>query len=368
VEALPTASRGRPTTTDRGPCRYGAPVSTPVGPIDLTPAWLSVALDTEVTACTVATIGTGQTGSSYRLAVTYADHSSLPTSFVAKLGAEDPEVRQRVAYAYRAEVGFYRTIASTLRVPVPHIFASDISDDAATFVLLMQDLAPAVQGDQIAGCTPAVAEVGARALAGLHGPRWCDPSWRDVDFLTMPVATVESATGMGELARVATDVFLDTLGERMTDEDRTTLRAFPDAVAEWLLASPERFALLHGDFRLDNLMLSPDGAVTVVDWQTLTVGLPARDLAYWVSTSLSPHDRRASEAAVVAAYHQALAIPDYPLAVCEADYRIGQLQTPLIATLGWAFTTQTPRGADMMLAMIARSCAAIRDLKTLEAL
>jgi aminoglycoside/choline kinase family phosphotransferase len=343
-------------------------MSTPVGPSDLTPGWLSLALDAEVTACTVTTVGTGQTGSSYRLTVTYASESELPTSFVAKLGAEDPEVRQRVAYAYRAEVGFYRSIAATLTVPVPQVFASEISDDSSTFVLLMQDLAPAVQGDQIAGCTPAVAEVGARALAGLHGPRWCDPAWRDVDFLTMPVATAESAAGMGELARVATDIFLDTLGDRMTDHDRTTLGEFPEAVPDWLLARPERFALLHGDYRLDNLMLSPDGGVTVVDWQTLTVGLPARDLAYWVSTSLSPDDRRTSEAEVIAAYHQALAIPDYPLSVCEMDYRIGQLQTPLIATLGWAFTTQTSRGADMMLAMIARSCAAIRDLKTLEAL
>jgi hypothetical protein len=359
---------------DRTTSRYGATMrsasssSTPVGPADLTPQWLSAALGADVTACRVATIGTGQTGSSYRLEVSYGAPTALPSSFVAKLGAEDPEVRQRVAYAYRAEVGFYASIAATLAVPVPRCYASQISDDASTFVLLMQDLAPAVQGDQIAGCTPVVAEIGARALAGLHGPRWCDPTWRDVEFLTMPIATVESAAGMGELARVATDVFIDTLGDRMTDEDRTTLGQFPEAVPDWLLARPERFALLHGDFRLDNLMLGPDGGVTVVDWQTLTVGLPARDLAYWVSTSLSPPDRRAGEAAAVAAYHRALAIEDYPLSVCEADYRIGQLQPPLIATLGWAFTTQTPRGADMMLAMMARSCAAIRDLKTLEAL
>ena len=46
---------------------------------------------------------------------------------------------------------------------------------------------------------------------------------------------------------------------------------------------------------LDNLMLGPDGSVTVVDWQTLTVGLPGRDLAYWITTSVSPDLRREVE-------------------------------------------------------------------------
>ena len=206
---------------------------------------------------------------------------------------------------------------------------------------------------------------GARALAGLHGPRWCDPTWKDLDVLTIPLVTEESAPGMGDLARMATDTFLSTLGSRLADEDRATLDAFPSAVPGWLLACPERFALLHGDFRLDNLMLAPNGSVTVVDWQTLCVGLPARDLAYWVTTSVEPELRREVEARAIAAYHQALGVADYDLATCEADYRLGQLHTLLIATLGWAFTTQTERGGDMMLAMVRRACVAIRDLEVL---
>ena len=39
--------------------------------------------------------------------------------------------------------------------------------------------------------------------------------------------------------------------------------------------NPERFCLLHGDYRFDNLLFDPDRtSVTVVDWQTITVGLP----------------------------------------------------------------------------------------------
>ena len=41
--------------------------------------------------------------------------------------------------------------------------------------------------------------------------------------------------------------------------------------------------------------------VTIVDWQTLAVGLPARDLAYFTGTSLDPEVRAASEQDLVAA-------------------------------------------------------------------
>ena len=60
-------------------------------------------------------------------------------------------------------------------------------------------------------------------------------------------------------------------------------------VTPWLLAEPDRFSLMHGDYRLDNMLFDPDRTrVTVVDWQTLGVGLPARDLAYFLATSLRP--------------------------------------------------------------------------------
>ena len=164
---------------------------------------------------------------------------------------------------------------------------------------------------------------------------------------------------------MAVDTFLATLGPRMSEADKATLDAVPAAIPEFLLTRPECFALLHGDYRLDNLMLHPDGSVTVLDWQTLTVGLPARDLAYWVSTSVLPERRAAVEQEALPAYLKALDVPGYGLAELTNDYRIGQLHAPLLATLGWAFSTQTERGGDMVLAMVERSCAAIRNLEVL---
>ncbi len=338
------------------------------GPSGLTPAWLARVLTTEVAAVSVTSIGTGQTGSSYRLDVTYAEPAQLPGTFVAKLPAADLSVRERVAYGYRAEVDFYQTVAPTLAVPLPACYCSAISADAQSFVLLLADLAPAVQGDQLAGCTPDAALAAVVALAGLHGPRWCDPAWTNLSSTVMPRTDPQSAASMADLARLAADMFLERLGDRMTDINRGTLQAFPNAVARWLMLYPDRYALLHGDYRLDNLMFSPDGSVTVVDWQTISVGLPARDLAYFLSTSLGPEDRLGHERRLVAAYHHALlqhGVTDYSSDECWRDYRLGMLHSPLIATLGAAFSTTTERGDAMMLVMLDRACTAIRELDTL---
>jgi aminoglycoside phosphotransferase (APT) family kinase protein len=66
-----------------------------------------------------------------------------------------------------------------------------------------------------------------------------------------------------------------------------------DAVARWLLErlppSPERPTIVHGDFKLDNLMLDaddPSQIVGVFDWEMAALGDPLVDvgilLAYWV--------------------------------------------------------------------------------------
>jgi hypothetical protein len=317
------------------------------GPHGLTADWLGYVLGTEVAAVSVTPIGTGQTGSSYRLKAIYAGPTDLPRTFVAKLPADDPSVRERVAFGYRAEVAFYDTVAPTLSVPLATCYFSAIPDDAHNFVLLLADLAPAIQGDQLAGCGPDIARSAVVALAGLHGPRWCDEAWIDFSATVMPKPDAESASGLADLARLAADMFLKRLGGRMTDLARETLWIVPESVSRWLLLRPDRFALLHGDYRLDNLMFSPDGSVTVVDWQTISVGLPSRDLAYFLSTSLSPGDRAASERDLVAAYRANLqkhGVTGYSADECLQDYCLGMLHSPLITTLGAAFSSTTEGG------------------------
>ncbi|QZH59583.1 aminoglycoside phosphotransferase family protein [Mycolicibacterium farcinogenes] len=347
-----------------------AAVSIPGKPTEVTAGWLSQILGTEVDTVQTAPIGTGQTGATYRVSVTYRGDTGLPATFAIKLPSQDETVRDRVSIGYRSEHAFYTNVADHVQIPVPHCHHCEIAGEGADFVLLLSDLAPAEQGDQIAGCTPAEAHLAVRALADLHGPTWADPRWANFPGIAMPKPEPDSAKGFGDVAKMAADITLDKLGARLSADDQDTLRTAMSMVTPWLLAEPDRFAILHGDYRLDNMLFDPDRSrITVVDWQTLGSGLPARDLSYFTATSLDPAVRAAAEGDLVGAYHDRLlshGVSDYDRETCWRDYRLGMLQAPLITVLGTAFANSTERGDDMMVVMAQRGCQAIRELGTLD--
>lgn len=346
----------------------------PRSPQDITATWLGSVLNADVSDVDVTAIGTGQTGATYRVAATYPaanDSGRPPATFAVKLPAQDDAVRERVALGYLSEVEFYSAVTANVAIPVPACFHSEISTDGTDFVLLLADMAPAVQGDQIAGCSPAEAVLAVEALAGLHGPSWGDRRWFDLPSIVMPKPGDEAAAkGLGDVAVMAADITLDKLGGSVSDEDRDTLTTAMSLVTPWLLAEPDRFSLMHGDYRLDNLLFDPDRTrVTVVDWQTVGVGLPARDLAYFTATSLLPEVRPTVEHDLVARYHKALlghGVTGYDSETCWNDYRLGVLQAPLLTTLGFAFAASTERGDEMILTMLHRGCRAIRELEAIE--
>ena len=279
----------------------------------------------------------------YRLAL---DTDAAPPTMVVKLATGDDGTRQRVRDGYRREVGFYRDIADTIDASVPNCWHAEISDDGLRFTLLLDDLQPMVPGVQAEGCTHARGRHAVRNLAALHAPRWNDASLFDADFLD--TTSAQGAEFLGAVTVAATEEFIGRYEVELGPTDVATLRASAAAIAKWQLTRPEPFALSHGDYRLDNLMFAPDGeGVAVVDWQTLAVAPPARDLAYFLGTSLQVEDRRAAEAGLVETYHDELTargVFGYSADACFDDYRLGQLQGPMITTLGciYAPNARTP--------------------------
>jgi len=335
-------------------------IPTAVG--DLTPAWLSTALDATVTGVRAEPVGTGQIGTCHRL---FLRGEGVPATVLAKLPALDPGARELLAGVYRTETLFYAEVAPTVAIRVPACHHAAMSPDSGAFVLLLEDLAPAEQGDQLAGCTVPQARDAVVNLAGLHGPRWCDPTLLDLDGIGLNDA--EAARLLAELYGPATETFLGGLGDLLPAEDQATLRDCVAVIEAWSLARAERFGLVHGDYRLDNLLFPPGGGPgsVAVDWQTLSLGLPARDLAYVLGTGLPVAERRTHERDLVASYHEALegyGVASYPAALAWEDYRFAMLQGPLVAVFGCAYGTRTERGDRMFAAMATRACAAIRDL------
>jgi aminoglycoside phosphotransferase (APT) family kinase protein len=97
-----------------------------------------------------------------------------------------------------------------------------------------------------------------------------DPKATGLDFLPKPPADVRPGAHAVAKARAQ----LDALGE-------------PHPVLEWGMRWLEQHAppcpkivLVHGDFRIGNIMVGPDGLQGIFDWEFCHVGDPTEDLAW----------------------------------------------------------------------------------------
>ncbi|QNJ90095.1 hypothetical protein HZU40_17505 [Mycolicibacterium fluoranthenivorans] len=208
------------------------PRPVPASVRDIDAEWLSGVLsryfghDVDVIDLRAERIGTGQAGSTYRLIPTYTEDTDLPQTLVAKLPAENDELRTGFDLGYRSELSFYRKMAHHLKALIPQCILVEISSEATDFELLLNDLEPMVQGNQITGCSATEARAAVEALAGLHGPTWCDQRWLELGDVAMPMpGDKDSAAMMGKVAAAATDIVLERIGSELAPEDHDTLRS-----------------------------------------------------------------------------------------------------------------------------------------------
>lgn len=345
-------------------------------PDAVTPQWLTECLRAaghdrvEVRDFRATRIGTGQIGLClrYELDLAGADQDT-PRSLVGKFPSDDPISRATGVQLrnYLKEVSFYRELKSRLDISTPRCYYAEIAGEGPEFALLLEDLAPASQGDQLAGCDVEVARAAVLELVGLHAPSWNRSEFRGVEWIGEPDAAGREQ--MRELYKALLPGFLDRYGARLASDEAAIIAAVAEAPHGPLfsgLRSP--FALVHVDYRLDNLLIdrrcTPPG-IAVVDWQSITLGSPLSDVAYFLGAGLLPQVRRAAETDIVRDYHRAVAargVMDYPWEACWEDYRRGTFAGFGVTVIASMLVQQTDRGDEMFTAMAQRHSRHALDL------
>ena len=322
-----------------------------------------------VVRVTATPVGTGQMADTVRFTLDYAPPSAGPASVVGKFASRDPLslATGRVMRAYEVEVRYYAEVAHRVDARMPGLLFAALDPVDSWFTLLLEDLPDATQGDEIEGCDADVAAAAVGQLAALHAPCWEHPELAATAWLDRATPETEEFT-----AAVVTGVFpgfLERYGDRLEPDHRALLEAFVPRLRSWIARERGPRTVVHADFRLDNLLFTLDRPEpAVVDFQTVTWGVGAYDLAYFVGGSLEPDVRRSAVDGLVADYHEALVgrgVRDYPLESVRTDYRREAFGGLVMAVGASMVVRQTERGDRMFLTSVRRHAQQALDLDAL---
>jgi Phosphotransferase enzyme family len=340
----------------------------PKGIDDLTAEWLTGALSgvsdgAEIMDLVAVRIGNGNIADSVRLIPVWDRPTAAPGSVVAKVPSST-EVSRATGFAtrtYEVEAAFYNDLAGTVWVNRPACHLARFDADNQAYVVLLEDLAPAEAGDQITGCPVEDAASVMTELAALHAPRWGDPTLFDIPWIDRP--TPEGVTNVMAMLPALFAGFTARYRDRVDPEVLDVSKRLFGSLESYLLDRPQPWTVVHGDFRLDNLMFGAP-RVAVVDWQTVKLGPALSDVAYFIGSALLPGERRLYEAELVRRYHGLVVDAGAPISwdECWEGYRRYSFDGLIMGIAASMLVTQTPRSDDMFMAMVNRHGLQALDL------
>lgn len=350
-------------------------------PGEIDAAWLTAVLqnagvDAVVKSFEAKNVGTGQIGESVRFKLAYArDAEDAPRSLVGKFPSPDDTSRGTgiMLGNYLREVRFYQQLAPRTSVRTPRCWFTDTNDDGGAFVLVMEDLSPAEQGDQLKGVTLDQARLVVEQAARLHGSFWGDTSLDDLPWVQGSKAAPASAV-TPELVSGLWQGFRARYADRLQPHWIEVGEAITGRWSRFHEREQGPRSLAHHDFRPDNMMFgTPAGGhpVTVLDWQSFTYAVGATDVAYFLAGALPAPIRRAHEDELLALYHAELTrlgVTGYTMGDLRRDYGVGAFQLFLTAFFASMVVVQTARGDEMFMQMLGSAADHILDHDALSVL
>jgi hypothetical protein len=334
---------------------------------ELTPEWFTGALreggtipvEASISAVRSELIGTGQVGMVVRSELEYeGDVVGAPSSVVVKLPSAKESNRQ-VGIAmglYENEVLFYREIAPRAGIAVPRLHWAEVEPASGRITLVIDDLTTSAQvGDMIDKATVDQAELAFAELVKLQAPLWNDPQLRAMPWLANPAR----AQMLFDAVAPSIEPFKAAYGSRLEPEHVALVERLGPKASAWpTKALVEPLVVIHGDFRLDNMMFG-EKTVTILDWQACRLGPPLLDHSIFLGSCMSTEDRRAHEHDLLRSYHDGLVragVRDFSWEDCLESYRVSSLYPFLLTVSMSMFLAHTDRDREMW-AQLLRGCA-----------
>lgn len=345
---------------------------------ELTPEWFTRAIGnrgSRVTDVQVEQVGGGAMCGMVRASLTWHDGDAEPRSVIVKFPTSDASTLAlaQAMQMYQLEVRFYRDLLPHLgELAVPSCYFAELDETTGLFTLVLQDLsAQSRPGDVLAESTSDECSAVLAELAHLQGASWNSPTTAALDWLADSERTVRVFDSMP----AGLDPFLARFGHALEPEQVALFEVVIPQAGKWIRSWGGPTVVQHGDLRTDNVLFSLDPVpqATLLDFQTVRLGPPGMDPAYFLGSSLSTATRRTVERSLLQEFHDRLGatgVAGYSLDACLRAYREGALyavylfcglssQVAPSERVDRVIADQTRRYADMALDLEAAQLAGL---------
>lgn len=382
--------------------RSAGEIAIPQTAAELTPEWFTsvIAPPARIIEVAVTPVGAGVgfMGELYRCGLSWEQSTSgqHPESVIVKLPSNNPDNRAlgEALRSYEREIEIYRLLGQDLGVSMPRLYHAALDSDPAPwldrpivfllerlsvaavnrllmafvklsgksqrrYLLVIEDICDARPPTQLQGGSLDDASSALKVLARFHAANWMrQQAIQRLDWLWPLNRTPKAFQASYRRNR---DAFVQQWGPSLGAPVIAWLDDIDDRLPEMsnsLVAAP--WTLVHGDFRLDNLLFRPDGEIVVLDYQGVGYGRPGFDVAYFITTALDPQHKFA-ETDLLHAYHDEL------LAAGVTEYAWDELLIDCTLTKG-LLAHRFVCGRDLLDTDIDGSEASLLDVMTTRAM
>ena len=334
----------------------------------LTADWFSSLLGKPVAEAEIEPVEGGLIARMARARLTYADGAEGPESVMVKFATDD-EGSFGLAVAtgmYELEVSFYRDVAPLVNASIPTCYFAEHDPESHNFTLVLEDLSGRTRpGDVLTLSTLDEAADVLAELVGLQAPTWNNPKLQELPWLADPARTL----GMFDQFPLGLEPFIERFGSALEPDHVKLFESVLPRSGEWARSWKPPTVVQHGDFRTDNIMFGDAPGtppVTIIDFQTVRLGPPGLDVAYFVGASLSTEDRRAGDEDLISGYHEQLlasGVEDFDFDACWQSYREGALYGVFLFVGLASQVESTERGDQVIAEQIRRYADMAIDLE-----